>query len=49
MAEIHHFDHGLLTPTVSYVLSVLGSLLGLPRLRRPVQVGAERRVAGLVA
>ena len=29
MAEIHHFDHGLLTPAVSYVLSVLGSLLGL--------------------
>ena len=29
MAEIHHFDHGWITPTVSYVLSVLGSLLGL--------------------
>jgi NO-binding membrane sensor protein with MHYT domain len=29
MAEIHHFDHGWLTPTVSYTLSVLGSLLGL--------------------
>jgi NO-binding membrane sensor protein with MHYT domain len=29
MAEIHHFEHGLLTPAVSYVLSVLGSLLGL--------------------
>jgi NO-binding membrane sensor protein with MHYT domain len=29
MAAIHHFDHGWLTPTVSYVLSVLGSLLGL--------------------
>jgi NO-binding membrane sensor protein with MHYT domain len=29
MAEIHHFDHGLLTPAVSYVLSVLGSLLSL--------------------
>jgi NO-binding membrane sensor protein with MHYT domain len=29
MAEIHHFDHGWITPTVSYVLSVLGSMLGL--------------------
>ena len=29
MAEIHHLDHGWITPTVSYVLSVLGSLLGL--------------------
>ncbi|MFC7532582.1 MHYT domain-containing protein [Actinoplanes sp. GCM10030250] len=29
MAEIHHFEYGWVTPTVSYVLSVLGSLLGL--------------------
>jgi NO-binding membrane sensor protein with MHYT domain len=29
MAEIHHFDHGWVTPVVSYALSVLGSLLGL--------------------
>ena len=29
MAQIHHFDHGWLTPAISYVLSVLGSLLGL--------------------
>ena len=29
MAQIHHFDHGWLTPTISYVLSVLGSYLGL--------------------
>jgi NO-binding membrane sensor protein with MHYT domain len=29
MAQIHHFDHGWVTPTISYVLSVLGSLLGL--------------------
>ncbi len=27
--EIHHFEHGWLTPTASYTLSVLGSLLGL--------------------
>ncbi|GID96617.1 membrane protein [Amorphoplanes digitatis] len=29
MAQIHHFEHGWITPTVSYTLSVLGSLLGL--------------------
>ena len=29
MAQIHHFEHGWLTPTFSYTLSVLGSLLGL--------------------
>jgi NO-binding membrane sensor protein with MHYT domain len=29
MAEIHHFDHGLITPAISYLLSVLGSMLGL--------------------
>lgn len=29
MAQINHFDHGWLTPTISYLLSVLGSLLGL--------------------
>jgi NO-binding membrane sensor protein with MHYT domain len=29
MAQIHHFDHGWITPAVSYTLSVLGSLLGL--------------------
>ncbi|MEV8503701.1 MHYT domain-containing protein [Actinoplanes sp. NPDC051475] len=27
--EIHHFEHGWVTPAVSYALSVLGSLLGL--------------------
>jgi len=29
MAQINHFDHGWFTPAISYVLSVLGSLLGL--------------------
>ncbi|MEJ3750408.1 MHYT domain-containing protein [Actinomycetes bacterium KLBMP 9797] len=29
MAEINHFEYGWITPTLSYVLSVLGSLLGL--------------------
>lgn len=29
MAEIHHLEHGWVTPTFSYLLSFLGSLLGL--------------------
>jgi len=29
MADVHHFSYGLLTPGVAYVLSMLGSLLGL--------------------
>ena len=42
MAQIHHFDHGWITPTVSYLLSVLGSMLGLTcavRLRSAVGRG----------
>jgi NO-binding membrane sensor protein with MHYT domain len=44
MAQIHHFDHGWITPTVSYVLSVLGSLLGLTLAVRfrSARSGAER-------
>jgi NO-binding membrane sensor protein with MHYT domain len=44
MAQIHHFEYGALTPTVSYILSVLGSLLGLTsavRLRSS-KTGGER-------
>jgi NO-binding membrane sensor protein with MHYT domain len=44
MAVIHHFDHGWITPAVSYVLSVLGSLLGLIcaiRLRAAPSTGAR--------
>jgi NO-binding membrane sensor protein with MHYT domain len=29
MAEINHFEYGWITPTLSYAISVLGSLLGL--------------------
>ncbi|MEV4123142.1 MHYT domain-containing protein [Micromonospora sp. NPDC049645] len=29
MAEINHFEYGWITPTLSYALSVLGSILGL--------------------
>ena len=42
MAQIHHFEYGALTPTVSYILSVLGSLLGLTsavRLRSAFPAG----------
>jgi NO-binding membrane sensor protein with MHYT domain len=44
MAEIHHLSHGWVTPTVSYVLSVLGSLLGLVcavRLRKAPTSGGR--------
>ncbi|GAA0449983.1 hypothetical protein Aca07nite_43640 [Actinoplanes capillaceus] len=44
MAQIHHFEYGAITPTVSYILSVLGSLLGLTsavRLRS-ARSGGER-------
>jgi NO-binding membrane sensor protein with MHYT domain len=42
MTEIHHFTYGLLTPSVAYTLSVLGSLLGLTctvRARRETSGG----------
>jgi NO-binding membrane sensor protein with MHYT domain len=44
MAQIHHFDHGWITPAVSYILSVLGSLLGLTLAVRfrSARSGAER-------
>jgi NO-binding membrane sensor protein with MHYT domain len=29
VADVHHFSYGLITPGVAYVLSILGSLLGL--------------------
>jgi len=32
MAQIHHFDHGWITPTVSYALSVLGKCQETVRL-----------------
>src|SRR3954451_12649199 len=44
MAQIHHFDHGWITPTVSYILSVLGSMLGLTcavRLRAATTAGGR--------
>jgi NO-binding membrane sensor protein with MHYT domain len=42
MAEIHHFEYGWITPTLSYALSVLGSLLGLTcavRVRQATTAG----------
>ena len=44
MAEIHHLGHGWVTPTASYILSVLGSLLGLTcavRLRSSQSTGGR--------
>ena len=44
MAEIHHLQYGWVTPTISYVLSVLGSLLGLicaVRLRNAPSTGGR--------
>ena len=29
MAEVHHFSYGLLTPVAAYIMSFIGSLLGL--------------------
>ena len=52
MAEIHHFEHGWVTPTVSYTLSVLGSLLGLicaVRLRSAPSTGWRVWWLGLAA
>src|SRR4051812_14894909 len=52
MAEIHHFEHGWVTPTVSYTLSVLGSLLGLVcavRLRSAHSAGWRVWWLGLAA
>jgi len=44
MAEIHHLQYGWVTPTISYALSVLGSLLGLicaVRLRNAPTIGGR--------
>ena len=52
MAQIHHFDHGWLTPTFSYLLSVLGSYLGLVcavRLRTAPSTGWRVWWLGLAA
>jgi NO-binding membrane sensor protein with MHYT domain len=52
MAEIHHFEYGWVTPAVSYILSVLGSLLGLicaVRLRSAPSTGWRVWWLGLAA
>jgi NO-binding membrane sensor protein with MHYT domain len=52
MAEIHHLEHGWVTPTFSYLLSVLGSLLGLTcavRLRSAPSNGWRAWWLGLAA
>jgi NO-binding membrane sensor protein with MHYT domain len=45
MAEIHHFEYGWITPTLSYALSVLGSLLGLTCAVRTRQADTPGRRA----
>jgi NO-binding membrane sensor protein with MHYT domain len=45
MAEIHHFEYGWITPTLSYALSVLGSLLGLTCAVRTRQARTPGRKA----
>jgi NO-binding membrane sensor protein with MHYT domain len=45
MAEIHHFEYGWITPTLSYALSVLGSLLGLTCAVRTRQATTPGRKA----
>ena len=52
MAEIHHLEHGWVTPTFSYLLSFLGSLLGLicaVRLRSAPSTGWRAWWLGLAA
>ncbi|MFQ6330545.1 MHYT domain-containing protein [Nocardia sp. CWNU-33] len=39
MLEIHHFSYGLVTPVLAYVMSVVGSLLGLRCVARS-RIGA---------
>jgi NO-binding membrane sensor protein with MHYT domain len=46
MTEIHHFSYGLLTPSVAYTLSVLGSLLGLTCTVRARQARSGGKRAG---
>ncbi|NES29976.1 signal protein [Micromonospora terminaliae] len=51
MAEINHFEYGWITPTLSYALSVLGSVIGLVcagRIRTATGAG-QRAWWGLLA
>lgn len=45
MTEIHHFEYGLITPLLSYALSVLGSLLGLTCCQRVREAATPGRRA----
>jgi NO-binding membrane sensor protein with MHYT domain len=48
MAEIHHFVHGWINPTIAYVMSFLGSLLGLVLTARSRQAVGQMRVVWLL-
>jgi NO-binding membrane sensor protein with MHYT domain len=46
VAQIHHFTYGWLTPTLAYLLSYLGSLLGLVATARARRAGTGRAHSG---
>jgi NO-binding membrane sensor protein with MHYT domain len=48
VAEVHHFAFGWINPTLAYVLSFLGSLLGLVLATRARESGGIRRARWLL-
>ncbi|MGC9668524.1 MHYT domain-containing protein [Planosporangium sp. 12N6] len=48
MAEVHHFAFGWINPTLAYVMSFLGSLLGLVLAGRAREVDGGQRARWLV-
>ncbi|RKS75068.1 NO-binding membrane sensor protein with MHYT domain [Actinomadura pelletieri DSM 43383] len=48
MSEVHHFSYGLLTPVLAYVMSVIGSLLGLLCTARARGTSGGSRASWLV-
>ncbi|MFG1998948.1 MHYT domain-containing protein [Spirillospora sp. NPDC048911] len=47
MAEVHHFAYGVTTPLLAYVMSVVGSLLGLMCTARARAADGTRRASWL--
>jgi NO-binding membrane sensor protein with MHYT domain len=48
VTEIHHFAYGWINPTLAYVMSFLGSLLGLILTARAREASGRRRLRWLV-
>jgi len=48
VTEIHHFAYGWITPTIAYVMSFLGSLLGLVLAARSRQSAGTGRIVQLL-